>query len=308
MEKSKLIFNGIFYLILTAFFIYIFVKEKELVERIKTYKECFSNWLITKFGIKEEKKKNFIKKSVHYIESIGTALILVLIIQRFYIGNFLVPTGSMIPTIIPKDRLFGNMVIYKFRKPEREEIVVFKEPIQNKVLYTKRLMGLPGERVEIKNNHLYINDVEITTRNYLSMGMIKDEAWVIPKKGDKVEIIPYVNYSNLYKENKIDIAAVQKDLKDNPGALEQILPKVEFRVNGQKTGMILDLINKKDVIERLFLGERVEVVLDEDYYMTLGDNTEASYDSRMWGFVAESRIRGKTFIRFWPLNRISLLK
>jgi signal peptidase I len=40
----------------------------------------------------------------------------------------------------------------------------------------------------------------------------------------------------------------------------------------------------------------------------LGDNTANSYDSRMWGFVAESRIRGKAFVRFWPLNRISLLK
>lgn len=308
MEKHILILNGIFYLILTLFFIYIFVKEKELVEKIKVYKEKFSLYLIEKWDIKSEGGVKAVKTTVHWVETLGTALILVLIIQRFYIGNFMVPTGSMIPTIIPKDRLFGNMVIYKFRKPEREEIVVFKEPIQNKVLYTKRLMGLPGEKVQIKNGRLYINNAEITSRNYLDLGMIKDKEWIIPKKGDKVKIIPYVDYETIYKQNKIDIEAVQKDLINNPGAIEQILPKIEFQVEGQTTGMILDLIEKKDIVEKLFKGETVEYVLDEDYYMTLGDNTESSYDTRFWGFVAESRIRGKAFVRFWPLNKISLLK
>lgn len=308
LEKHILILNGIFYLILTLFFIYIFVKEKELVEKIKVYKEKFSLYLIEKWGIKSEGGVKAVKTTVHWVETLGTALILVLIIQRFYIGNFMVPTGSMIPTIIPKDRLFGNMVIYKFRKPQREEIVVFKEPIQNKVLYTKRLMGLPGEKVQIKNGSLYINNAEITSRNYLDLGMIKDKEWIIPKKGDKVKIIPYVDYETIYKQNKIDIEAVQKDLINNPGAIEQILPKIEFQVEGQTTGMILDLIEKKDIVEKLFKGETVEYVLDEDYYMTLGDNTESSYDTRFWGFVAESRIRGKAFVRFWPLNKISLLK
>ena len=169
-------------------------------------------------------------------------------------------------------------------------------------------MGLPGEKVQIKNGRLYINNAEITSRNYLDLGMIKDKEWIIPKKGDKVKIIPYVDYETIYKQNKIDIEAVQKDLINNPGAIEQILPKIEFQVEGQTTGMILDLIEKKDIVEKLFKGETVEYVLDEDYYMTLGDNTESSYDTRFWGFVAESRIRGKAFVRFWPLNKISLLK
>ena len=72
--------------------------------------------------------------------------------------------------------------------------------------------------------------------------------------------------------------------------------------------LIMCTLEKKDIVEKLFKGETVEYVLDEDYYMTLGDNTESSYDTRFWGFVAESRIRGKAFVRFWPLNKISLLK
>ena len=308
MDKGKLVINGVFYLVLTIFFIYLFIKEKELVEKIKVYKDRLSNSIIDKFGIKNITAINVISKGIHYTESIVTALILVLIIQRFYIGNFMVPTGSMIPTIIPNDRLFGNMVIYKFKKPQREDIVVFKEPIQNKVLYTKRLMGLPGEKIQIKDNHLNINGVPINIRKYSDLGMLEGKEWVIPKKGDKVKIIPYANYERLYNENKINVAAVQKDLKDNPGAVEQILPKIQFQVNGENTGMILDVIDKKEVIEKLFKGETIEVTLDEDYYVTLGDNTDSSYDSRFWGFVAESRIRGKAFVRFWPLNKMSLLK
>ena len=63
-----------------------------------------------------------IRTTINLVETIGTALILVLIIQKFYLGNFLVPTGSMIPTIMPKDRLFGNMLIYKFRKPKEKRL------------------------------------------------------------------------------------------------------------------------------------------------------------------------------------------
>ncbi|MGL6064798.1 MAG: signal peptidase I [Fusobacteriaceae bacterium] len=308
MEKSKLIINGIFYIFLTSFFIYIFIKEKELVKKIAIKKDIFSDYIINKLGIKKDKIKYVIKKIIHYTETIGTALILVLVIQKFYLGNFLVPTGSMIPTIVPKDRLFGNMVIYKFFKPKREDIIVFKEPIQNKVLYTKRLMGLPGEKVEIKNGGLYINDTLIQERGYADLGEIKGVSWQIPKKGDKVVIVPIEKYDVLFKEKNIDVEKVQEYLLENPGAVGEILPQIEFQLNGVKTGMLLDLIDKKEVLNKLISGEKVEIILEEDYYMALGDNTEGSYDSRMWGFVAENRLKGKAFVRFWPLNRIGLLK
>ena len=255
---------------------------------------------------------NILKKTISIVESIGTALILVLIIQKIYLGNFLVPTGSMEPTIMPKDRLFGNMVVYKFRKPERNEIIVFKEPIQNKVLYTKRVMGLPGEKIALKDNHLYVNGERIDLREYSSLGQLgMDNYWVIPKKGDVIEVVPGADYGD-YTWSKngqpIDVAEVQEQLIKNPGAVAQILPDLEFRVNGEKTGMVLDIIHEKEYINKILSGDKVTVVADEDYYLALGDNTNGSYDSRMWGFVKESRIKGKAFVRFWPLNRISLLK
>ncbi|MGL5099637.1 MAG: signal peptidase I [Fusobacteriaceae bacterium] len=278
------------------------------MEKINVHKERLGIFLIEKFNIKNSSLKKILKGTIHYTETLGTALILVLVIQRFYLGNFMVPTGSMLPVIVPKDRLFGNMVIYKFSKPKREDIVVFKEPIQNKVLYTKRAMGLPGEEVEIKDGKLYINDVAIKTRGYTDLGEIRGKKWIVPKKGDKLIITPLGNYDDMYKANNIDIAKVQKYLSENPGAVSEILPDLKFEINGMETGMLLDMIHNKKIVDDLFAGKTVDLVIDKDYYLTLGDNTEGSYDSRMWGFVPADRIRGKAFVRFWPLNRISLLK
>ena len=312
MEKNKLILNTIFYIIVTIIFIILFLKEKQIGEYIRKHRDKFSDILIDKLGWQETKSGIYLKKFISVVESIGSALILVIIIQKIYLGNFLVPTGSMEPTIMPKDRLFGNMVVYNFRKPERNEIIVFKEPIQNKVLYTKRIMGLPGEKVSLRDNHLFINDKKIELREYSSLGELgNSNYWIVPKKGDTIEVIPGSNYSNyVWSKNgkPVDIEVVQKQLVDNPGAVSQILPDLEFRVNGEKTGMILDILHEPRYVEKIFSGEKVTVIADEDYYLALGDNTNGSYDSRMWGFVKESRIKGKAFVRFWPLNRISLLK
>lgn len=308
MNRENFILNIGFYIVLSLFFIIIFVKEKKISEKIKNKINEFSENICDSFGIYEDKKRKNIASVLNGIESIITAIVLVLIIQRFYLGNFMVPTGSMEPTIMPKDRLFGNMVSYKFRAPKREEIVVFKEPIQNKVLYTKRIMGLPGESVFIKDNYLYINNNKIESRNYSPLGDLGHNTWIIPKKGDKVTIIPGGNYTEEYMKRNINVGRIQEILLENPGEIKEAIPSLEFYVNGQKTGMILDLVHDKKVIKDLMDGKIIETVLEDDYYLALGDNTNGSYDSRMWGFVKEERIRGKAFVRFWPINKIKLLK
>ena len=308
MSRENFIFNIIFYIILSLFFLYLFVKEKTLSAKIKNMIENFSENICDSLGIVEEKKRKNIASVLNGIESIITAIVLVLIIQRFYLGNFMVPTGSMEPTIMPKDRLFGNMVSYKFRAPKREEIVVFKEPIQNKVLYTKRIMGLPGEKIYIKDNHLYINNNKIESRNYSPLGNLGNNTWIVPKKGDKVTIIPGGNYTEEYMRRNINVERIQDILLQNPGEIKEAIPSLEFYVNGERTGMILDLVHDKKVIKDLMDGKTIETTLEDDYYLALGDNTNGSYDSRMWGFVKEDRIRGKAFVRFWPINKIKLLK
>lgn len=308
MSRENIILNTIFYVILTAFFIYIFVKEKKIVAKIDKKRTIFEDYLVNKFNLNGKTSEKILRKTIKLVESLGSALILVLIIQKFYIGNFLVPTGSMIPTIVPKDRLFGNMVVYNFKAPEREDIIVFKEPIEDKVLYTKRLMGLPGEKVQIKYDRLFIDGKKISDREYTPLGELSYNEWIVPKKGDTITIEPGQNYNDTFEKENIDVAKVQNLLKENGAYVSQLLPDVKFLVNGVPTGMILDFIHDQEVLNKLLKGEAVTKTLDEDYYLALGDNTNGSYDSRMWGFVKDSRIKGKALVRFWPLNRIGLLK
>ena len=303
----KTIFYGIFYFFLTLFFIYIFVKEKDLAKKFDIRRDKIVNRITEKYDIKNEKKVKYIKKTLYYIETIGTALILVVIIQRFYIGNFKIPTGSMIPTIEVGDRVFADMVSYKFTSPKRNSIIVFKEPIQDKVLYTKRAMGLPGERIKIEDDILYINGEKTDFRRYSNLG-IGDNEWRIPEKGDKLQIIPAGNYNEAYKSASIDIAKVQEELKNNSVSIYEFMPNLKFVVNGEATAPILDFIHDKNILDKLLSGETVEVTLEDNYYLALGDNTDNSFDSRYWGFVKESRIRGRALVRFWPLNRIGLVK
>lgn len=298
----KTILYGIFYFFLTLFFAYIFIKEKDLAKKFDARREKFVNKIV-----KNENKAKRYKKILYYVETIGTALILVVVIQRFYIGNFKIPTGSMIPTIEVGDRVFADMVSYKFTGPKRNSIIVFKEPIENKVLYTKRAMGLPGETVKIQDGTLYINGEATNFRQYSNLG-IGDNEWRIPKKGDKLEIIPAGNYNKARNYTAIDIEKIQKELKYNSASVYEFMPNLKFVINGEETGLILDFIHDKDVVAKLMVGETVQVTLDDDYYLALGDNTDNSFDSRYWGFVKGSRIRGRALVRFWPLNRIGLVK
>jgi signal peptidase I len=302
MLLMKTILYGIFYFFLTLFFAYIFIKEKDLAKKFDARREKFVNKIV-----KNENKAKRYKKILYYVETIGTALILVVVIQRFYIGNFKIPTGSMIPTIEIGDRVFADMVSYKFTGPKRNSIIVFKEPIENKVLYTKRAMGLPGETVKIQDGTLYINGEATNFRQYSNLG-IGDNEWRIPKKGDKLEIIPAGNYNKARNYTAIDIEKIQKELKYNSASVYEFMPNLKFVVNGEETGLILDFIHDKDVVAKLMVGETVQVTLDDDYYLALGDNTDNSFDSRYWGFVKGSRIRGRALVRFWPLNRIGLVK
>ena len=86
---------------------------------------------------KEERKRSTFGKALTRIDNALIAVILVAVIQLFYIGNYVIPTGSMEPTILVKDRVFTNMVKYHFSNPKIGQIIAFKEPMTDKVMYTK---------------------------------------------------------------------------------------------------------------------------------------------------------------------------
>lgn len=81
-------------------------------------------------------------------------------LKNYVIINADVPTGSMENTIIPGDRLIGNRLAYLKDDPERGDIVIFRYPDDEESLYVKRVIGLPGETVDITDGKIYIDGNE----------------------------------------------------------------------------------------------------------------------------------------------------
>jgi len=106
----------------------------------------------------------FLKKIIKYLSEwvviIVIAFVLSIVIRTFIIDTRIVPTGSMLPTIQLQDRLIVDRLFYKFSKIERGDIIVFQatENSHEELDLVKRVIGLPGEKVQIKNGKVYIND------------------------------------------------------------------------------------------------------------------------------------------------------
>ena len=93
-----------------------------------------------------------------WVKTIAYAVIFAFCINNFVIVNASVPTGSMRNTIMEGDRIVAFRWSYLFSEPERFDVVVFKCPDDEEVYYVKRLIGLPGETVAIKNGKVFIGN------------------------------------------------------------------------------------------------------------------------------------------------------
>ncbi len=175
------------------------------------------------------------------------SIVLALGIRTFVAEARWIPSGSMEPTLhgIPNqweaDKIIVDKLKYKFSLPQRGDIVVFsptdelqKEQYQD--AFIKRVIGLPGEKVELREGKVYINNKPLQEQNYLSS----------------------------QQRTVIDVCT-----------------------SGQQPP---------------FLAKPQTIPANS--YLVLGDNRNASYDSRCWGVVPKQNIIGRAVIRFWPLNNI----
>ncbi len=104
-----------------------------------------------------EEKASVGKELFQWVLVILGAVILAFLIDTFVIVNAQIPSGSMENTIMTGDRVFGNRLAYKFSDPKRFDIIIFKYPDDESQLFIKRIIGLPGETVEIHDGNIYIN-------------------------------------------------------------------------------------------------------------------------------------------------------
>lgn len=107
--------------------------------------------------MKEPAGSSIWKEFMEYLKMIIFVVIVVLIVNNFLLINAKIPSESMEQTIMTGDRVFGNRLAYLFDKPERFDIVIFKYPDHEKELFIKRIIGMPGETVEIRDGKVYID-------------------------------------------------------------------------------------------------------------------------------------------------------
>ena len=182
------------------------------------------------------KNKN---KFLSNIKSISIAILIALLIRSFIFEPFNIPSGSMKPNLLVGDFIFVSKWSYGFSRhslpfslplipnkifsntPTRGDVVVFKTPENNRTDYIKRVIGLPGDKIQIKNGIIFINNSEILrkkTKNFIDKDL---------KANTKI-VRKYIEY---FFNNEIEVL----DLVDN-GIVDNTqiytVPKNHFFVMG----------------------------------------------------------------------------
>ncbi|MCF7908348.1 MAG: signal peptidase I [Candidatus Omnitrophica bacterium] len=121
----------------------------------------------------------------------GISIFPVIYIRTHLIQFFKMPTTSMAPALKLNDKIMVDKKAYNSNKPQRMEIVVFLPPHDNRKYYLKRIIGLPGEEVEIKDGKVYINN-EVITNLFVTNNYYYNQG-DYAKKGKKI-IVPPNNY------------------------------------------------------------------------------------------------------------------
>lgn len=113
--------------------------------------------------IAEKKKKSFFREVIEFVIPIILAVAIALVLKNYVIANAKVPTGSMLNTIQEGDRIIASRLAYLNDDPERYDIIIFKYPDDESQYFVKRVIGLPGETVNIVNGIVYVTKTDGTT-------------------------------------------------------------------------------------------------------------------------------------------------
>ena len=201
------------------------IKNEDIAE---IFKKIFpnENLSVEERVEKEKRKKSTFGKALTRIDNALLAVVLVAVIQMFYIGNYVIPTGSMEPTILVKDRVFTNMVKYHFSKPKIGQIIAFKEPMENKLMFTKRIVGAAGDTLQIAKGKMTITEFKIAN----------------------LDNEPKIEYTGDEKHDKLEEARYEKELQDRQ--VQEV--GGSMIINGQESEIL-----KRITPQKLYLPEGI---------------------------------------------------
>lgn len=165
----------------------------------------------------------FLSEVKGWAKDFAKALIFFLLLQGYVVQGFVIEGSCMEPELRSKEKIIVNKIVYRFKKPKVGEVVVFSCPFEPDKDFIKRVVGIAGDKIEIKNGYLYRN--------------------------------------------------------------------------GKKMA--------EPFVKEYVFGSYESKVIPEGKICVMGDNRNHSHDSRAWGLLDVSRIKGRAEIKFWPFNSCS---
>jgi signal peptidase I len=141
-------------------------------------------WLVDSLLFRRRRMDRAVQKSttpprepvlIEYSRSLFPVLLIVLVFRSFLFEPFKIPSGSMIPTLLVGDFIVVNKFAYGLRlpvahtkivplgEPERGDVVVFRYPVDPKINFIKRLVGLPGDTITYRDKQLFVNGEQVST-------------------------------------------------------------------------------------------------------------------------------------------------
>ena len=270
-------------------------------------------WLIDHLVFRKKREKAMMKGvggemtlpepgTVDYARSFFPVAFIVLIVRAFIFEPFRIPSDSMMPTLLDGDFIVVNKFAYGLRwpvlnekfmetgTPQRGEVVVFRYPPEPSVNYIKRLVGLPGDRIELRDDHLVINGQVI---DQVDEGRFTDGCYLNVRQATET-----------LGEHKHKVWSCRTPYSWSPardllaaGAADALpfcdRKKLRESPNG---GYLCDeshSAGQRDANDHVFPG-----VVPAGHYLMIGDNRDNSADSRVWGLVPDQNLVGKA-TRIW---------
>ena len=217
---------------------------------------------------------------VEYSVSFFPVILIVFLLRSFLVEPFKIPSSSMVPTLLVGDFILVNKFTYGIRlpvankkivelgSPARGDVMVFRYPEDPSLDYIKRVVGLPGDRVEYRNKRLSINGKPVPARqvdDYLSRERMQfSRRFMETLNGSEHQILL-----------EDDAPAMMASLRAFAHA-----GNCNYNVSG------------------------VACSVPPGHYFVMGDNRDNSSDSRVWGFVPDENIVGKAFFIWLNLNEL----
>jgi signal peptidase I len=214
-------------------------------------------------------------------------ILIVFLLRSFLFEPFKIPSGSMVPTLLVGDLILVNKFHYGIRLPvlnkkivenhavQRGDVMVFRYPLDTRLDYIKRVVGLPGDEISYVNQKLTVN------------GQLVPES----SQGEHYDDDSF-SYAPMFLEK---LGEVEHKIRVDPRRSPLFRPKTNFPYFGNCR----------------YSPEGVTCKVPAGHYFMMGDNRDNSEDSRFWGFVPDENIVGKAFfvwMNFGNLSRIGAFR